>query len=61
MGSQQMPTAVKRRYFELISQGRKGAEAARRVGVSTSCGSKFVLASDRDFGRYIFQYTGPTP
>jgi hypothetical protein len=24
-------------------------------------GEKFVLASDRDFGLYIFQYTGPTP
>jgi hypothetical protein len=28
---------------------------------TASCGSKFVLASDRDFGPYIFQYTGPTP
>ena len=24
-------------------------------------GEQFVLASDRDFGLYIFQYTGPTP
>ena len=24
-------------------------------------GEKFVLASDRDFGLYIFQYTGATP
>jgi hypothetical protein len=24
-------------------------------------GETFVLASDRDFGLYIFQYTGPTP
>ena len=24
-------------------------------------GEKFVLASDRDYGLYIFQYTGPTP
>jgi hypothetical protein len=24
-------------------------------------GEKFVLASDRDFGLYVFQYTGPTP
>ena len=24
-------------------------------------GEQYVLASDRDFGLYIFQYTGPTP
>jgi hypothetical protein len=24
-------------------------------------GERIVLASDRDFGLYIFQYTGPTP
>ncbi len=24
-------------------------------------GVKYVLASDRDFGLYVFQYTGPTP
>lgn len=38
-----MPTSVKRRYFELIREGHKGAEAARRVGVSTSCGSLWFL------------------
>jgi IS30 family transposase len=38
-----MPTAVKRRYFELICQGLKGAEAARRAGVSTSCGSLWFI------------------
>jgi IS30 family transposase len=38
-----MPTAVRRRYFELIRQGLKGAEAARCVGVSTSCGSLWFL------------------
>jgi IS30 family transposase len=36
-------TAVKRRYFELLRQGYKGAAAARLVGVSTSCGSKWFL------------------
>lgn len=30
---------VKRRYFELVRQGVSGAEAAREVGVSLSCGS----------------------
>lgn len=38
-----MPSEVKRRYFELIRSGVKGAEAARRVGVSTSCGSLWYL------------------
>jgi IS30 family transposase len=38
-----MPAAVKRRYFELIRQGLKGAVAARTVGVSTSCGSVWFL------------------
>lgn len=38
-----MPTAVKAQYFELIRQGHKGAAAARRVGVSTSCGSKWFI------------------
>jgi transposase, IS30 family len=38
-----MPTEVKRRYFELIREGLKGAEAARRVGVSTSCGSLWFI------------------
>jgi IS30 family transposase len=38
-----MPTSVKRRYFELIRAGYKGADAARRVGVSTSCGSLWFI------------------
>lgn len=38
-----MPPAVKRRYFELIRAGRSGAEAARAVGVSLSCGSLWFL------------------
>ncbi|MFD3683176.1 IS30 family transposase [Streptomyces sp. NPDC058613] len=38
-----MPTSVKKRYFELVREGRKGAAAARAVGVSTSCGSKWFL------------------
>ncbi len=38
-----MPSAVKRRYFELIRQGCKGAAAARTVGVSTSCGSLWFI------------------
>ena len=38
-----MPAAVKRRYFELIREGMPGAEAARQVGVSTSCGSLWFI------------------
>lgn len=38
-----MPTSVKRQYFELIRAGHKGADAARRVGVSTSCGSLWFI------------------
>jgi transposase, IS30 family len=38
-----MPTSVKQRYFELIRAGHKGADAARRVGVSTSCGSLWFI------------------
>ncbi len=38
-----MPAAVKREYFELIRQGLPGAEAARRVGVSMSCGSLWFI------------------
>ena len=38
-----MPASVKKRYFELIRQGMKGAAAARIVGVSTSCGSVWFL------------------
>ncbi|MDQ4025542.1 MAG: IS30 family transposase, partial [Actinomycetota bacterium] len=42
-GQNRAPAAVKRRYFELVRQGLKGAAAARRVGVSTSCGSLWFL------------------
>ena len=42
-----MPPAVKRRYFELIRSGWSGAEAARRVGVSISCGSLWYLDAGR--------------
>jgi IS30 family transposase len=38
-----MPATVKRRYFELIRQNLSGAEAARRVGVSVSCGSLWFI------------------
>jgi transposase, IS30 family len=38
-----MPASVKRRYFELIRAGWKGAGAARAVGVSTSCGSLWFI------------------
>jgi transposase, IS30 family len=38
-----MPTAVKRRYFELIRTGLSGAAAAQEVGVSLSCGSLWFI------------------
>lgn len=38
-----MPSSVKKRYFELLRDGYKGAAAARVVGVSTSRGSKWSL------------------
>ena len=38
-----MSSTVKYRYFELIRQGLSGAEAARRVGVSLSCGSLWFI------------------
>ena len=38
-----MPASVKRRYFELIRTGICGAEAARTVGVSLSCGSLWFI------------------
>ena len=56
------PTEVKRRYFELIRAGVRGAAAARMVGVSLSCGSVwFVDAGRVNFverrisGRYLGQ------
>jgi hypothetical protein len=39
--------AVKRRYFELIRGGCSGAEAARQVGVSVSCGSLWFIDAGR--------------
>jgi len=45
-----MPAAVKRRYFELIRTGQSGSEAAKRVGVSLSCGSLWFI----DAGRVSF-------
>src|ERR1700753_3478360 len=38
-----MPTDVKRRYFELIRTGMRGARAAARVGVSMSCGAVWFI------------------
>ena len=54
-GQNKASAAVKRRYFVLIRQGVKGAEAARRVGVSTSCGSLWFL----DAGGVIITERGP--
>ena len=54
-GHNRASAAVKRRYFELIRQGVKGASAARRVGVSTSCGSLWFL----DAGGVIISERGP--
>lgn len=42
-GANRKPTAARRRYFELLHQGLKGAAGARQVGVSTSCGSKWFI------------------
>lgn len=38
-GQNRLPVRVKHSYFELIRTGMPGAKAARRVGVSMSCGS----------------------
>ena len=38
-----VPAAVKRRYFELIRTGIRGARAADEVGVSLSCGSFWFI------------------
>ncbi|GAA3285781.1 IS30-like element ISBlo4 family transposase [Streptomyces lavendulae subsp. grasserius] len=38
-----MPTTVKKRYFELLREGSKGAAAARVLGVSASCGSNWFI------------------
>ena len=52
-----MPAAVKRRYFELIRTGLSGAKAAKRVGVSLSCGSLWFI----DAGRVSFIETPISP
>jgi transposase, IS30 family len=52
-----MPVEVKRRYFELIRQGRSGAAAAEQVGVSLSCGSLWFI----DAGRVSFVQTLISP
>lgn len=39
-----VPPTTKRQYFDLIRPGhRGGAPAARRIGVSTSCGSLWFI------------------
>ncbi|WSR04480.1 helix-turn-helix domain-containing protein (plasmid) [Streptomyces sp. NBC_01210] len=50
-----MSTTVKKRYFELLREGYKGAAAARVVGVSTSCGSLWFI----DAGSMIVPDPGP--
>jgi IS30 family transposase len=50
-----MPGQAKKRYFELIRDGYKGAAAARQVGVSTSCGSLWFL----DAGGMLVPDPGP--
>lgn len=42
-GQNRLPVLVKQSYFELIRTGMPGAEAARRVGVSMSCGSLWFI------------------
>lgn len=50
-----MPSSVKKRYFELLREGYKGAAAARVVGVSASCGSNWFI----DAGSMIVPDAGP--
>ena len=42
-GQNRLPVRVKQFYFELIRTGMPAAEAARRVGVSMSCGSLWFI------------------
>ena len=42
-GQNRRPVRVKQSYFELIRTGMAGAKAARRVGVSISCGSLWFI------------------
>jgi IS30 family transposase len=53
----EMPAAVKRRYFELIRTGLSGSAAALEVGVSLSCGSRWFI----DAGRVSFLETPISP
>jgi hypothetical protein len=46
------PAEIKRRYFTLIRQGYAGAKAARRLGVSMSCGGPPNSALSRACGTY---------
>ncbi|MEU0375583.1 IS30 family transposase [Streptomyces sp. NPDC006283] len=46
---------MKKRYFELLHEGYRGAAAARQVGVSTSCGSLWFI----DAGSMIVPDAGP--
>jgi hypothetical protein len=50
-----MPTTVKKRYFELLREGYKGAAAARVVGISASCGSNWFIEA----GSMIVPDPGP--
>jgi transposase, IS30 family len=50
-----LPLSVRKRYFELLRQGYKGAAAARVVGVSASCGSLWFL----DAGGMLVPDPGP--
>src|SRR3990170_1481081 len=50
-----MPSSIKKRYFDLIRRGLRGAAAARAVGVSTSCGSLWFL----DAGGVLIPDPGP--
>lgn len=54
-GANRASVAVKRRYFQLLRQGLMGAAAARRVGVSTSCGSLWFI----DAGGVMIHDPGP--
>jgi transposase, IS30 family len=58
-----MSPEVKRRYFELIRAGMRGARAAAEVGVSLSCGSLWFIDAGRVSyvetpinGRYFSQH-----
>jgi transposase, IS30 family len=52
-----MPAEVKRRYFELIRSGVRGSVAARRAGVSLSCGSVWFI----DAGQVAFTEVPVSP